>query len=105
MSKIQVLIIWILPQRLGVANKITSPDLLQKVKLLLLTSTLDSDQRICLVERRHIYMPEIQYTGHIFDIITLVVPFLELKILYSIRMVLEATINNSTFKFVISTQL
>jgi len=43
MSKIQVLIIWILPQRLGVANKITSPDILQKVKLLLLTSTLNLD--------------------------------------------------------------
>ena len=43
MSKIQVLIIWILPQRLGVANEITLPDILQKVKLLLLTSTLNLD--------------------------------------------------------------
>jgi len=41
MSKMQVLII--LSQRLGVANKIASPDLLQKVELLLLSFTLNSD--------------------------------------------------------------
>ncbi len=49
-------------------------------------------------------MLEIQYTGHNFDIATLVVSFLGLKnILYSIRTVLEATINNGTFKFVVLT--
>ena len=39
----QVLIIWILPQKLGVANRTASLDLLQKVKLLLLLSTLNPD--------------------------------------------------------------
>jgi len=56
--RIQVLTIWTLPQGLGVANKTVLPDLSQKVKLLLLPSTLNPDWRICLVERRHIHILE-----------------------------------------------
>ena len=50
-------------------------------------------------------MLEIQYTGHNFNIVTWVVPFLELKISYSIRIVPKATINSSAFEFAVSTQL
>ena len=74
---------------LGVANRIASPDLSQKVKLLLSSSTLNPDWKTCPVERRHICMPEIQYTGHSFDTVTLVVSFSGLKILRSIRTVLK----------------
>jgi len=49
-------------------------------------------------------MPETQYTGHSFDIATLVVLFSGSKISYSIRIVLEATINSDTFEFTVSTQ-
>ena len=47
-----------LSQRLGVANWIESPDLLQKVEPFLLPSTLNPNWGIFLVERRCIYMPE-----------------------------------------------
>jgi len=50
-------------------------------------------------EDTHLYA----YTGHNFDIPTLVVLFLGLKILCSIRIVLEATINNDTFEFAVLT--
>jgi len=66
-----VLTIWILSQRLGVANRIASWDLEQKIKLLLLSSTLSQDWRIYLVKRRCIYMLETQYTSHNFDIIVM----------------------------------
>jgi len=56
--RIQVLIIWTLLQRLTVADRTASPDLLQKVKLLLSPFTLSPDWRICLVERRYICMLE-----------------------------------------------
>jgi len=45
----------------------------------------------------------IQYTGHNFDIATLLVSFSGSKILYSIRIVLEATINSGAFEFAVST--
>ena len=48
-------------------------------------------------------MSRTQYTGHSFDIATLVVPFSGLKISCSIRTVLETTINNSALKFTVST--
>ena len=38
-----VFTIWILLQRLGIADRVTSLDLLQKVELLLLPSTLNSN--------------------------------------------------------------
>ena len=101
--RICVLTIWILPQRLGVANITTSLHLLQKVELLLLPSTLNSDWRICPVERRYIYILETQYTSHSFDIANLVVSFSELKISFLIRIVLEAFINSSTFEFIVLT--
>ena len=41
--RIQVLTIWILLQRLGVADRTALPDLSQKVELLLLPSTLSPD--------------------------------------------------------------
>ena len=41
--KMWVLTIWILLQRLDIANKIALPDLSQKVKMLLLPSTLNLD--------------------------------------------------------------
>jgi len=80
--RMQVLIIWVLPQKLGVANRTASLDLLQKVKLLLLLSTLNPDWRICLVERRYIYMLGIQYTGNSCNTATLVVSFSFLRIEY-----------------------
>jgi len=89
-----------LPQRLGVADRIVLTDLSQKVESLLLPSTLNPDWRICLVERRCICIPEIQCTGHSFDTPTLVVSFSGSKISCSIRTVLEVT-----FEFVVSTQL
>ena len=55
--RMQVLTIWILFQRLGVANKTILLELSQKVELFLLSSTLNSDWRIYLVERRYIYIP------------------------------------------------
>ena len=57
------------------------------------------------MERKHIYMLETQYTGHSFNTVTLVVLFLESKIINSITTVPEATINNDAFEFVVSTQL
>ena len=39
-------------------------------------------------------MLETQYTGHSFDIVTLIVPTSRSKILCSIRIVLETTVNN-----------
>ena len=47
----------------------------------------------------------IQYTGYSLNIATLVISFLELKILCSVRAVLEAIINNDVFDFAVSTQL
>jgi len=41
--RIQALTIWILFQRLGVANRTILPELSQKVELFLLSSTLNSD--------------------------------------------------------------
>ena len=67
-------------QRLRVADRIASPNLSQKVELLLLPFTLNLNWRICLVEKRCICMLGIQYTGYSFDIATLVVSFSELKI-------------------------
>ena len=89
---------------MGVANRTSSPDLSQKVELLLSSSTLNPDWRICLVERRCIYILEIQYTGYSFDTATLIVPFSGSNISCSIRIVPEATINSNAFKFAISTQ-
>ena len=100
-----VLTIWILPQKLEVANRVVLPDLLWKVKLILLPFTLNLDWRIYLIERRYILMLEIQYTSYNFNIVTLIVPFLELKILCSIRIVPKATINSNAFEFAVSTQL
>jgi len=48
-------------------------------------------------------MLETQYTGHSFDTATFMVSFLELKISCSIRTVLEVTVNNNAFEFVVST--
>ena len=78
--------------------------LIMKSKTTLLPSTLNSDWRICLVERRHICIPGIQYTSYGFDTETLVVPFSGLKISCSIITVLEATMNSSAFEFAVSTQ-
>ena len=100
-----VLIIWILFQRLEVAKRILSLDLSQKLEPLLLPSILNLDWKICLIERRYIYMPKIQYTSYSFNIATLVVSFSELKISYLIRTISKATINNSTLKFIVSTWL
>jgi len=50
-------------------------------------------------------MLEIQYTGYSFDIATLIIHFLGLKISCSVKTVLEATINNGIFDFAVSTQL
>ena len=50
-------------------------------------------------------MLETQYTGHIFDIAIFMVSSLELKISCSIRTVLEVTVNNDAFEFVVSTHL
>ena len=91
------------PQRLEVANRTASQDLSQKVEPLLSPSTLNPDWRICPVERRHICMPEAQYNSHIFDIATWVVSFSRSKISYSIRTVLETTINSNIFEFVVLT--
>jgi len=49
-------------------------------------------------------MPETQYTGHSFNTATLVVSFSGSKISCLIRIVPEATINNGTFEFAVSTQ-
>jgi len=100
-----VLIIWILFQRLEVAKRILSLDLSQKLEPLLLPSILNLDWKICLIERRYIYMPKIQYTSYSFNIATLVVSFSELKISYLIRTMSKVTINNSTLKFIVSTWL
>ena len=48
-------------------------------------------------------MPGIQYTGYSFDITTLVVSFSRSKISYSIRIILEMTINSGIFESTIST--
>jgi len=50
-------------------------------------------------------MLETQYTGHIFDTATFMVSSLGLKISCSIRAVLEVTVNNDAFEFVVSTHL
>ena len=60
--RMRVLTIWILFQRLGVTDKTALLDLSWKIKLLLLSSTLNPDWRIYLVKRRYIYMLEIQYS-------------------------------------------
>jgi len=86
-----------LPQRLEVANRIVSPNLSQKVELLLLPFTLNPDWRIYSVERRYICILETQYTGYSFDITTLAVPFSGSNILYSIKTVPEATIYSGAF--------
>ena len=98
-----VLTIWILSQRLGIADRTASLDLSQKVELLLLPSTLNLDWRICLVKKNHICILGIQYTSYSFDITTLIVPFSKSKILCSIKTVLEVTINSSAFEFAVST--
>jgi len=92
-----------LSQKLEVANKTVSLDLSQKVELLLLSSTLNLDWRIYLVERRYICISRTQYTSYSFDTATLVVSFSGSKILCSIRMVLETTINSYAFEFAVST--
>ena len=103
--RMQVLTIWMLLQRLGVANRTASPDLSQKVEPLLLSFTLNPDWRNYLVERKYICILDTQYTGYSFNTVTLVVPFSGSKISYSIRTVSKATINSSAFEFVVSTQL
>ena len=99
--RMQVLTIWMLSQRLGVADETVSLDLSWKVKPLLSPSTL---KRIYLVERRCICILGTQYTGYSFDTATLVISFSGSKISYSIRIVPEETINSSAFEFVVSTQ-
>jgi len=68
-----------------------------------LPSTLNPEWKICLIERRHIYMPETQYTSHSSNTATLVVPFSGSKILCLIRTVPELTIKSSAFEFAVST--
>jgi len=46
-------------------------------------------------------LTETQYTSYSFDTTTLVVLFLRSEILYSIRIVLKATINSITFEFAV----
>ena len=92
-------------QGLEVANKTVLPDLSWKVEPLLSPFTLNPDWRICLIERRYICILRTQYTGHSFNIATLIVSLLESKTSYSIRTVLEATINSSAFEFVVLTWL
>jgi len=101
--RMQVLTICILLQILGLANRIVSSGLSQIVELLLSSSTLNPDWRICPVKRRYIYMSGTQYTGHSIYIATLVVPFSGLNISCLSRTVLEATINSSAFEFAVST--
>ena len=70
---IHVLITWILPQRLGRAERTASPDESQKVEPSIVPSILNPDWNNCLVERKCIVIPGTQYTGHSLEIAVLVV--------------------------------
>jgi len=57
-----------------------------------------------LVSRCPWHIPEIQFTSHSFDIATLVVSFLGLKISCLIRIMLELTLNSDAFEFAVLNQ-
>jgi len=54
---IHILTTWMLPQRLGRAERTTSPDELQKIKPSIVPSILNPDWINCPVERRYMIMP------------------------------------------------
>jgi len=70
---IHILTTWMLPQRLGRAERTVSPDELQKVEPSIVSSILNPDWSNCPVERKHMVMLETQYTGHSLEIAVLVV--------------------------------
>jgi len=70
---IHVFTTWILPQRLGRAERTASLDESQKVEPSIVPSILNPDWSNCPVERRCMVILETQYTGHGLEIAVLVV--------------------------------
>jgi len=102
---IYVLITWMLPQRLGRAERTVSLDEPQKVELSIVPSILNPDWSSCPVERRRMVIPGTQYTGHSLKIVVLVVLFLGSMISCFIRTVPTATIKRGALELAISTRL
>jgi len=100
---IQVLTTWMLPQRLGRAERTVSPDKSQKVEPSIVPSMLNPDWSNCPVERKHMVMPGTQYTGHSLEITVLVVLLLGSMISCSIRTVPTATIKRGALELAVST--
>ena len=100
--RIQVSTIWILLQRLGVADRIALQDLESRTTFIIFyfqfrLNNLSSG-------KKYICIPETQFTSHSFDTATLVVSFLGLKISCLIRIMLELTINSDAFEFAVLTE-
>jgi len=70
---IHVLTTWMLPQRLGRAERTVSPDKSWKVKPSIVPSILNPDWSNCLVKRRCMVILETQYTSYSLEIAVLVV--------------------------------
>jgi len=101
---IHVLTTWMLPQRLGRAERTASPDESQKVEPSIVPSILNPDWSNCPVERRHMVIPGTQYTSHSLEIAVLVVLSLGSMILCSIRTVPTATIKKDALELAVSTR-
>jgi len=89
-------------QRLGRTERTASPDESQKIEPYIVSSILNPDWSNCPVERRHIVMPRIQYTGHSLEIAVLVVLSLGSMISCSIRTVPTATIKRDALELAVS---
>jgi len=101
---IHVLTTWMLPQRLGRAERTASPDESRKVEPSIVPSILNPDWSNCPVERRHMVIPGTQYTGYSLEIAILVVLFLGSMISCSIRTVPTATIKRGALELAVSMQ-
>jgi len=99
---IHVLTTWMLPQRLGRAERTASPDESQKVEPSIVPSILNPDWSSCPVERRCMVMPRIQYTSHSLEITVLVVLSLGSMTSCSIRTVPTATIKRGALELAVS---
>jgi len=99
---IYVLTTWMLPQRLGRAERTASPDESRKVEPSIVPSILNPDWTNCPVKRRCMVIPGTQYTGHSLEITVLVVLSLGSMISCSIRTVLTATIKRGALESAVS---